>query len=56
LIITRHGRRIARLIPETEHRQAEIDEALAAIKALPSRRQHLSAAKLIAARDEGRKR
>jgi prevent-host-death family protein len=55
LIITRHGRRIARLIPET-HRQAEIDEALAAIKALPSRRQHLSAAKLIAARDEGRKR
>ena len=56
LIITRHGRRIARLIPETEHRQAEIDEVLAAIKALPSRRQHLSAAKLIAARDEGRKR
>src|SRR6266581_4314161 len=34
IIITRHGRRIARLVPEAERRQQEIDEALDAIKAL----------------------
>jgi len=29
LIITRHGRRIARIVPEPERRQEEIDKALA---------------------------
>ena len=32
IIITRHGRRIARIVPEVERRQQEIDEAIADIK------------------------
>lgn len=31
LIITRHGRRIARIVPEVDRRQEEIDKALAGI-------------------------
>ena len=32
LIITRHGRRIARIMPEVDRRQEEMDKALAAIQ------------------------
>lgn len=55
LIITRHGRRIARLIPEPDHRQAEIDQAIAGILALPSRKANVSVAEILADRDEGRR-
>src|SRR6266851_1924736 len=34
IVITRHGRRIARLVPEAQRRQQEIDEALDNIKKL----------------------
>src|ERR1051326_4715219 len=34
IVITRHGRRIARLVPDPEHRQREIAEALENIKKL----------------------
>src|SRR5579864_4192714 len=34
IVITRHGRRIARLVPEAARRQQEIDEALDNIKKL----------------------
>ena len=34
VIITRHGRAIARIVPETERRQEEIDLAVAAIRSL----------------------
>ncbi len=34
LIITRHGKPIARLSPETERRQAEIEWAMEGIRAL----------------------
>jgi prevent-host-death family protein len=34
IIITRRGRRIARIVPETERRQQEIDEAIEDIKKL----------------------
>jgi prevent-host-death family protein len=34
IIITRHGRRIARIVPETERRQQEINDALDNIKKL----------------------
>ncbi len=37
VVITRHGRPIARLVPETERRQAEIDEAVENILALRKR-------------------
>ncbi len=34
IVITRHGRAIARIIPEAQRRQQEIKEALDSIKAL----------------------
>jgi prevent-host-death family protein len=34
IVITRHGRAIARIVPEAEHRQAEIRTAIDGIKAL----------------------
>jgi prevent-host-death family protein len=37
VVITRHGRPIARLVPEVERRQAEIDEAVESILALRKR-------------------
>jgi prevent-host-death family protein len=37
IIITRHGRRIARIVPETERRQQEINDALDNIKRLGKR-------------------
>ena len=37
VVITRHGRPIARLVPEAERRQAEIDEAVESILALRKR-------------------
>ena len=33
IVITRHGRAIARLIPEMDRRREEIDQAIAGIKA-----------------------
>lgn len=55
LIITRHGRRIARIVPETDRRQEEIDASLAAIRELRKRSGRMSVTELLAARDEGRK-
>lgn len=55
VVITRHGRRVARLIPERDHRQEEIDRAVANIRALKSRKAAVTAAELISARDEGRR-
>jgi prevent-host-death family protein len=55
LVITRHGRRIARLVPEVDRRQQEVDQALAAIRTLRSRTGPLSVDDLLSARDEGRK-
>jgi len=34
IVITRHGRRIARIVPEAERRQQEVDEAIDNIIAL----------------------
>lgn len=55
LIITRHGRRIARLIPEPDHRQEEIRQAIAHIRALKSRAASVTVEELLSARDEGRR-
>lgn len=53
LIITRHGRAIARIIPEAELRQAEIDEAIESIKALRSRSGKITVEEILSARHEG---
>jgi prevent-host-death family protein len=55
LIITRHGRRIARIVPEVERRQEEIDKALAAIHELRKRTGSITLGELLSARDEGRR-
>ena len=52
--ITRHGRRIARLVPEEERRQEEIDQAIANIRAFGRKNGKITAAEIISARDEGR--
>ncbi len=55
LIITRHGRPIARIVPEVDRRQEEIDKAIAGIVALRKRTGRISVRDLLSARDEGRK-
>jgi prevent-host-death family protein len=55
LIITRHGRRIARIVPEADRRQEEIDKAIAAIRALGQRTGKITLRELLSARDEGRR-
>lgn len=55
LVITRHGRRIARLVPDADLRQQQIDEALMAIREVRQRTGKISRSDLLAARDEGRK-
>lgn len=56
LIITRHGREIARIVPAVDLRQQEIEDALATIRAVRGRTGKVSRAEILSARDEGRKR
>lgn len=53
VIITRHGRAIARLVPEAERRQAEIDRAIAELGELRRRVGKITLAELLTARHEG---
>lgn len=55
LIITRHGRPIARLVPERDRRHEEIANAIAGIRALRRGTGKITFAELRSARDEGRK-
>lgn len=55
LIITRHGRPIARLSPEVDRRQEEIDRAIASIRELRRRTGRITVEEILSARDEGRK-
>jgi prevent-host-death family protein len=55
LIITRHGRRIARIVPELDRRQEEIDQALVRIRELRAHTGKITVGELLSARDEGRK-
>ena len=55
LIITRHGRRIARIVPEVDRRKDKIDEAIANIRELANRTGRITLSELLSTRDEGRK-
>ena len=55
LIITRHGRPIARIVPETDRRQEEIDKAITNIKELRRRTERITFEELCSARDAGRR-
>jgi prevent-host-death family protein len=55
IVITRHGRAIARIVPEAARRQVEIDNAIDVIKALRKRTGKIGLADLLSARHEGHK-
>jgi prevent-host-death family protein len=55
VVITRHGRAIARLVPETERRQAEIARAIDSIRAIRRRTGKITTDELLSARHEGHK-
>jgi prevent-host-death family protein len=55
LVITRHGKPIARIVPEPQGRQAEIDRAIEEIKALRTRAGKMTREEILSARDTGRK-
>jgi prevent-host-death family protein len=55
LIITRHGRPIARIVPEVGRRKERIETAFAGIVALRKRTGRIFVEELLSARDEGRK-
>ena len=55
LIITRHGKPIARLVPEIDRRQSEIDEAVARIQARRRHAPSIAVQELLSAREKGRK-
>ena len=55
LIITRHGRAVARIVPEVDRHQTKIDEAMDAIWKLRRRTGRISVDELLSARDEGRR-
>lgn len=55
IVITRHGRAIARLIPESDRRRREIDAALADIRELRNHTGEVSIEELLAWRHEGHK-
>jgi prevent-host-death family protein len=55
LIITRHGRPIARIVPEVNRRQEEVDRAIASIRELRKRTLKVSIEEILSAKEEGRK-
>ena len=55
IIITRHGRPIARLVPDASRRKQETAAAVAAIKALRKGNGRISVQELLSLRDEGRR-
>ena len=55
IIITRHGRPIARIVPEASQRQQEIDEAMADIEELRKHTGKVSIEEILAWRHEGHK-
>jgi prevent-host-death family protein len=54
VVITRHGRRVARIVPEHEKRQEEVDRAMAEIEAIRGRSKRLSRKEIREWIDEGR--
>jgi len=52
IVITRHGRPVARLVPDTARRQAELDKAIDGIMALRERTGKMTLQQLLEARHE----
>jgi len=54
VIITRHGRRVARIVPEAEADQDRVNKAMESILEIRSRTKPVSLSEIFAMRDEGR--
>lgn len=54
-VITRHGRAIARLVPEAGRRQKQIDEAIKDIRRLQKETGRITIEEILSARHEGHK-
>lgn len=55
VIVTRHGKRVARLIPDVEIDQKRARRAFAGIRALRELNLPVTADEILSARDEGRR-
>jgi len=55
IIITRHGRSVARLVPETDRRRAEIDKAIQSIEEVRKRIGRIAIQELLSARHDSHK-
>ena len=55
IIITRHGRAIARLVPEADRRREEIEKALAELDEFRKTMPRLSLAEILSSRHQGHK-
>jgi prevent-host-death family protein len=55
LIITRHGKPIARIVPEADLRRAEVDRVLAEIEKFRKTMPHIPLEEIISGRHEGHK-
>ncbi|MEO9189048.1 MAG: type II toxin-antitoxin system prevent-host-death family antitoxin [Acetobacteraceae bacterium] len=55
VVVTRHGRPIARIVPDEDQRQKEIDEAREVIKKLRRHSGRVSTEEILAWRHEGHK-
>ncbi len=53
IVITRHGRAIARLVPEAEKRQAEVSRSIDGILALRKRTEKVTVQEILDARHNG---
>jgi prevent-host-death family protein len=55
IVITRHGKPIARIIPEADRRQAEIDRVIAEIEEFRKTMPRIPLEEILSARHEGHK-
>lgn len=55
VVITRHGRAIARLMPEADRRRHEIERAVETIKSIRRRTGKITTEDLLSSRHEGHK-
>lgn len=53
IVITRHGRAIARLVPELDQRQIEVDDAIATIRRLRTRNGPVTVEDILSSIHEG---
>jgi prevent-host-death family protein len=53
--VTRHGRPIARIVPEHDERVREVQESAAAIRAIRSRSKGMTVEEILSAKEQGRR-